>query len=305
MNELKVNIGEKVTLKKLSTMCTPERIEDVVLEYVGRRTAKAIINAVTDIVGDENVVVAKVNGTLYKLVLNNGVPSFVVYNIKKDIEIALMEKGFTTTDAAECVEALFVSRPDWIPAGFKYHTGDLETGYVVKDKKGNEFTYCPAIDQYISRYEISKGDDGDPMSVPGKNAWVDIDYAEAKGLAKFFVANGKSGLISDSDWSKMCEFLATKIDRILIFKDSTSIGAYRNNGREVRTGENSNFMIYNIDCLAGNHWCITDDFNEYGSLLIRGGSYAENGDCVPMVDTDDICAMDRYYNVGFRIVLKK
>ena len=233
MNELKVKVGEtEVKIKKALTACTPETIENVVLKYVGRRSAKAIIATVTEIVGDENAVVAEVDGTLYKLVLNNGVPSFVVFNIKKDIEIALMEKGFATIDAEECAEALFatettknatISKPDWIPAGFEYFTGDLETGYVVKDKKGNEFTYCPATNEYISRYEISKGDDGTPMSIPGKDAWVNITQEEAKRLAKSFSVDGTSNLIGNSEWDKLCEFLSTIIDRALVFDNSTSI----------------------------------------------------------------------------------
>lgn len=317
MNELKTNICEtKVNIKKVSTACTSEKIEDVLLEYVGRRTAKDIIDAVTDIVGDDNVVVAEVNETLYKLILINGVPSFEEYNIKKDVVNALMENGFTEADAIECAEALFatettknatISKPDWIPAGFEYFTGDLETGYVVKDKKGNEFTYCPATDEYISRYEISMGDDGAPMSIPGKDAWVSITQEEAKKLAKSFSADGTSNLIGNSEWDKLCEFLSTnKIDRALVFDDSTSIGAYYNNGGEVRTGENSNFMIYNIDCLAGNHWCITNDIiNQNGYVVLRGGSYNFNGYNLPLASSNFINPDCSFYNVGFRIVLKK
>lgn len=315
MNELKTNIDEtEINIKKVSTACTSEKIEDVLLEYVGRRTAKGIIDAVTDIVGDDNIVVAEVNETMYKLILINGVPSFKEYNIKKDVVNALMENGFTEADAIECAEALFdtettknatISKPDWIPAGFEYFTGDLETGYVVKDKKGNEFTYCPATDEYISRYEISKGDDGAPMSVPGKDAWVNITRKQAKELAKSFAADGTSDLIENSEWDKLCGFLATKIDRVLVFNDSTSIGAYYSNGGEVRTGENSSFMIYNIDCLAGNHWCITNDFDKDGYVVICGGSCFVNGYVRPMASTCSMSPDCRSNDVGFRIVLKK
>ncbi len=315
MNELKTNICEtKVNIKKVSTACTSEKIEDVLLEYVGRRTAKDIIDAVTDIVGDDNVVVAEVNETLYKLILINGVPSFEECNIKKDVVNALMENGFTEADAIECAEALFatettknatISKPDWIPAGFEYFTGDLETGYVVKDKQGNQFTYCPETNEYISRYEISMGDDGAPMSIPGKYAWVSITQEEAKKLAKSFSADGTSNLIGNSEWNKLCEFLSTKIYRALVFDDSTSIGAYYNNGGEVRTGENPNFMIYNIDCLAGNHWCITNDINPKGYVVLRGGSYCIDGIAMPMASTCYIEPDSSHGDAGFRIVIKK
>lgn len=251
MNELKTNIGEtEVSIKKMSTACTSEKIEDVLLEYFDRRTAKGIIATAT---------------------------------IKNDA----------------------ISKPDWIPEGFEYFTGDVETGYVVKDTKGNEFTYCPATDEYISRYEISKGDDGAPMSVPGKDVWVNITRKEAKELAKSFAVDGTSDLIENADWDKMWEFLSTKIGRALVFDDSTSIGAYYNNGGKVRTGENSSFMTYNIDCLAGNHWCITNGIDKNGYVVLRGGSYYCNGDYLPMASTSDISPDFRFYDIGFRIVLKK
>ena len=64
-------------------------------------------------------------------------------------------------------------------------------------------------------------------------------------------------------------------------------------------------MIYNIDCLAGNHWCITNDINQKGYVVLCGGSYYEDGFDGPMASTGDIDPVNRYNYVGFRIVLKK
>ena len=315
MNELKVNIkGEEVIIKNLSTASISERMEDIVLEYVGRRKARVIVANVPDIVGDENVLIVEVNKTLYKLVINNGVPLLVEYNIKNDFKIALMERGLWPIDAKECAEALFstqkgkdssISEPYWIPKGFKYFTGDIETGYVVKDEKGNEFTYCPSTDEYISRYEISKGPDGAPMSVPGKDAWVNITRDEAKALARCFTLDTTADLIEVSSWDMLCEFLSLKIDGNLIRGDSTSIGAYDNSVGEVQTGEKSSFMIYNIDCLAGNHWCITNDIDNQGYAIICGGSYKCLGHSAPMNCKSCMHVNSTDIDVGFRIVHKK
>ena len=90
-----------------------------------------------------------------------------------------------------------------------------------------------------------------------------------------------------------------------MYDNSTAIGAYYNNGGEVNTGENPTFMIYNIDCLAGNHWCYTNEVNEYLNIVICVGSYNCDGCFEPMVSRFDIVPDSRDNDVGFRIVLKK
>ncbi|HBC83922.1 MAG TPA: hypothetical protein DCZ30_00230, partial [Clostridiales bacterium] len=281
---LKAMIGtDEITIREMTTSLNEQSVENALLEYVGRRAVKDIATAVMELAVDDNQIIAEIQNNMYKLVLNNNVPSFEEYDLKGTLAKVLIEKGFTVDDANECVDSMLATtvesnqtnKPSWIPEGFEYYTGDLDTGYVVRDKKGNEFTYMPATDEYISRYEISKGDDGvTPMSVPGRPAWTKITQDEAIKAAKSFAPNCNSDLIEDYEyWRKMCEFISNKIGKSLVYDDSTPIGAYYNNGGEVDTGENPAFMVYNIDCLAGNHWCITNEETGESFIVVCGGSY--------------------------------
>lgn len=314
---LKAMIGNtEITISKMTIILNEQSVENALLEYVERRTVKDIATAVMELAVNDNQIIAEMpNNKMYKLVITNSVPSFEEYDFKGNLERVLIEKGFTAIDANKCVDSMLATaeepsqskEPLWIPKGFEYYTGDLETGYVVKDKKGNEFTYMPATCEYISRYEISKGDDGvTPMSVPGRPAWTCITPDEAKKVARSFAPDYNSDLIKDyNDWGKMCEFLSTKIGKSLVYDNSTPIGAYHNNGGEVNTGDNPAFMIYNIDCLAGNHWCITNQRNEELYTVICGGSCADFGFHEPMMSHDSILYIRSDCNISFRIVLKR
>lgn len=313
---LKAMIGtDEITIREMITSLNEQSVENALLEYVGRRAVRDIATAVMELAVDDNQIIAEIQNNMYKLVLNNNVPSFEEYDLKGTLAKVLIEKGFTVADANECVDSMLATtvesnqtnKPSWIPEEFEYYTGDLDTGYVVRDKKGNEFTYMPATDEYISRYEISKGDDGvTPMSVPGRPAWTKITQDEAIKVAKSFAPNCNSNLIEDYEyWKKMCEFISNKIDKSLVYDDSTPIGAYYNNGGEVNTGKNPAFMVYNIDCLAGNHWCITKEKHKDGIIVICGGSYDFNGNYGPMVSHFNILHNFSCNYVGFRIVLKR
>ena len=313
---LKAMIGtEEVTIRKMTTSLDKQYVENVLLEYVGRPAVKDIATAVMKVAVNDNQIFVEIQNNMYKLVLNNGVPSFEEYDLKGNLAKVLIEKGFIVADAIECVNSMIATtlesnqtnNPPWIPEGFEYYTGDLDTGFVVRDKKGNEFTYMPATGDYISRYEISKGDDGvTPMSVPGRPAWTDITQDEAIEVARSYAPNCNSDLIEDYEyWKKMCEFISNKIGKSLVYDDSTLIGAYYNNGGEVNTGENPAFMVYNIDCLAGNHSCMTKKKFQNGVMDVCGGSYSYNGYDWPMASHNDANFNYSYNLVGFHIVLKR
>ena len=310
----------EITIREIPISLNEQTIENAILKYIGRREVKDIVTAVMELtVKDNQIILQMPNNKMYKLVINDGVSSFEEYDFKSNLAKVLIEKGFEEVDANECVafmlatiaepspESIQTNKPLWIPEGFEYYTGDLNIGYVVRDKKGNEFTYMPATDEYISRYEISKGYDGvTPMSVPGKPAWTCITQREAKKVARSFAPNCNSDLIKDyNDWQKMCGFLSTKIGKALVYNDSTQIGAYNNNGGEVNTGENPAFMLYNIDNFAGGTWCITNEITEDLDTFICGGSFCTNGDVDTMASRDYVGYNARNVDVGFRIVLRR
>ncbi len=135
-----------------------------------------------------------------------------------------------------------------IPEGFHYVTGSNQEGVVIEDQKGNQFTTFKEIDFWVSRYEIS----APGMSIAGKNAWTNINFPDARYVAKSFAKN--ADLINERRWDSLMQAISSRIGRELVYEDSTSIGAY-NTCREIKTGSNPSYMVCNIDCLAGSHFC--------------------------------------------------
>lgn len=211
----------------------------------------------------------------------------------------------------------------WIPNGFKYWEGDLDTGFVVKDKDGNQFVYLPEMDQYISRYEISKGKYGVPKSVSGRKPWVSLNYYDARKVAQFFSVlyyewkseyednadfnheEFTSDLIDD--WGKIADELLRKTG-----KKSISIEVTYKTG-QVLTGEIPELMIYNIDALVGANWCWTNEvrmeIENFRENIIAGGASDRyiNGEIMKrLINTTDMAPSNRSFsNVAFRIVLKR
>lgn len=211
----------------------------------------------------------------------------------------------------------------WIPNGFKYWEGDLDTGFVVKDKDGNQFVYLPEIDQYISRYEISKGKYGAPKSISGRKPWVSLNYYDARKVAQFFSVR-YSEWNSDYDdefgfkydeftsdlidnWNKIAGFISRKTKkRFFPIKEIYKTG-------QVLTGEIPELMIYNIDALVGANWCWTNEvwmeIENFCENIIAGGSSGRyiNGEIMkmPINTTDMVPSNESFSNVAFRVVLKR
>ena len=201
--------------------------------------------------------------------------------------------------------SIATQEPLWIPTDFKHLTGDMDTGYVVIDPLGNEFTYLNGI--WVSRYEISKGENGIPVSLPNKPTWTGEHYYDVKFriLEKFRKSDNCNYTVDlINDWTtEIVEPIATKIDRKLVYEDSSSIGAYINNGEEINTGSNPKFMVYNISDLAGNHWCLTNKKNL--KVEVGGGSYLTEGNICTLAWRGVAGGFERANDVGFRIVLRK
>ena len=179
--------------------------------------------------------------------------------------------------------------PNWIPVGYHHVTGNLKTGYVVADEYGNEFTYIPYMDIYISRYEISRDSRGNARSIPGMRAWVNVKYREALTAAETFDPENNSTLLGS---------LEQIIDAIKMAKGS--LVAKYSGKAEIKTGTRTENMDYNIDCLIGNHFCMlkTKDRKNYGKK-IDGASYLNKHSGM----YDGVTAPSK--EIGFRICLKK
>ena len=203
----------------------------------------------------------------------------------------LFTAGYTNETDAEISKrksAIRMEQPSWIPIGYQHIEGDMLTGYVISDVYGNEFTYIPYLEEYISRYEISKDVFGKPASIAGQKVWTNISYKQAMKVARNFDPLAHSDLLEDI--SKIGEAIKQKSG--IHYPEDVYKGRLY-----LRTGAIPENMIYNIDCLTGNYRCITHQYKTNSICdCIDGKSYYEDD------NDDDIKLPNKYY--GFRIRLR-
>lgn len=185
--------------------------------------------------------------------------------------------------------------PTWIPNGYKHIGGNMLTGIVIADKYGNEFTYIPYMDIYVSRYEISEGEYGWGRSVAGEKAWVNIKYKQALKVAKEFDPNSNSDLLSSISAIKESISRKTGIE----FPRVVYSGKV-----ELRTGAMPENMIYNIDCLVGNHYCILKSKYPRQQVRVGGSAYIKKNDDFIYHDEQEFTNVPNNVT-GFRICLSR
>ena len=185
----------------------------------------------------------------------------------------------------------------WIPKGYHHVTGDTYTGYVVSDKIGNEFTYIPYLDIYVSRYEISKGSAGEARSVPKARVWTNVSFKEASKAARKFDPVNKSSLLSS-----IVDVENAVKEHLQHVKFGTKVVFTYSGVTEIKTGAIPENMVYNLDCLYGNHYCIVDNGTREGTA--EGSSYKDSkgyDDTYIMSDSHAVPSKE----TGFRICLRR
>lgn len=260
-------------------------------KYVDKAVATGLASLYKGAIGDEEFVILEDDSKIYELNFNYGSPHFDESEKFKKLMTILMTSGLNEKDSFKCISEVFFAdvnakaerrrqleerariekiakeMPTWIPKGYKYLTGNMYTGIVIVDEYGNEFTYVPYLDIYISRYEISLDKDGYVSSMPGRRVWVNIKYKEAQKAATEFDPENKSDLI------RSIEEIREAIQR----KTGNKYPEIVYNGNvELRTGAMPENMIYNIDCLIGNHYCMLKTANPRSRIHAYGISYSKN-----------------------------
>lgn len=196
----------------------------------------------------------------------------------------------------EVAQRIASEPPTWIPNGYKHIGGNMLTGIVIADKYGNEFTYIPYMDIYVSRYEISEGEYGWGRSVAGEKAWVNIKYKRALKVAKEFDPNSNSDLLTSISRIKESVFRKTGIE---------FPGVVYNGKVELRTGAMPENMIYNIDCLVGNHYCILKSKNPRQHVRVGGTAYIKKHDDYFIYEDEHEFTNVPNNATGFRICLSR
>ena len=265
--------GKDIRIKKINP--TQVNIQDAVLilsKYYNQSISQYLANIYMKVIGYEEFVVLKKDSTIYELSFSSsGCINFEKSEKFNNLLKVLLQGSLSEDSAYKCAVALFfleenavlerkrISQeqeriqctarelPTWMPVGYKYVTGNMYEGIVIEDDYGNQFTYIPYMEIYISRYEISLNEYGRPVSLPDRKPWVNMSYKEAEKAAREFDPVYNSGLLTSM--KNVMESINKKTGIRYPFE------VYHGHV-ELRTGAIPQNMIYNIDCLSGNHYCI-------------------------------------------------
>jgi hypothetical protein len=175
----------------------------------------------------------------------------------------------------------------YIPEGFEYLGGEVDSGYVIKDKYGNQYVWVPVPSGiltrstmmstdysesnssatalvnsvaknygfYIARFEASAYEVGDTKvatSMAEKIPWTDVTFREAEeastNSAKVFgYQDVATALINSYAWDTTLEWINEAVTN---YSTSTSYGNY--SGTIYPTGSTESDQMKNICDLAGN-----------------------------------------------------
>lgn len=164
---------------------------------------------------------------------------------------------------------------------------------------------------YISRYDISKSEEGKPQSVKGVMPWVNINFDDAKKVASTIEDNEavKSHLTFGAEYDSVLAWFikleAKTFDGIAT--DSTEWGNHRNTKNSpkavVETGSREEWSTNNIYDFAGNVDEWTQEENKSSYRVIRGGNYDNNGKVCPVAYRTSSNPGSNYNDTGFRATL--
>lgn len=309
----------KIRIKKI--VPANESISDVYTifsKYTDETLAKGLAAIYKKAIGTEEFVILENNSVVYELSFNYGSPGFEKCEAFKKMIDVLTASGMTVDTAYECASAVFFAKEDanehmkkvveeiarknaiaqerlpWIPAGYRYYTGNMYEGIVIADKYGNQFTYVPYLDIYVSRYEISRDEDGYAASVPDRIPWVNVSYKDAYNAAIKFDPSANSDLLTSTIVNAIGESIFNKTGK------RPSLSFYTGTA-PIRTGAIPQNMVYNIDCFIGNHYCMLKTKSARKSVKVFGSSYYSNLHYDEFNDYKTVPSKE----VGFRICLKR
>ena len=164
---------------------------------------------------------------------------------------------------------------------YHFKEGTINDGYVIEDDNGNHLLRIPSgytadglyvRGFWISRYEISIDNKGNPYSIAGKYPCVNIKFPDAMELAKKMDGT----VIGNEEYNRIAMWLvqtgAATFEEVFI-KGNDDIGNYTNPFILKKTGSNPNWMRNRLDCFWGNAYTWTTEKSELYDhhRIIRGG----------------------------------
>ena len=311
--------GRNIRIKKIIPCnVEPEDVICIFSKYVDKALATGLSSIYKSAIGDEEFVILEKESKIYELNLRNSPPDFKESEKFKKMMTVLETSGLDTNESLKCISEVFFAEenaeadrkkkleekariekiakelPTWLPKGYKYLTGNMYTGIVIVDQYGNEFTYVPYLEIYVSRYEISLDKDGYASSIPDRKAWVNVKYKDALAAAENFDPTNKSDLLTS----------ITEITEAITKKTGKDYPRIVYNGSvELRTGAMPENMVYNIDCLIGNHYCMLKGLNSNNDFEAYGTAYTK--DSTDIMYNAAISFKKKRPDIGFRICLRR
>lgn len=200
--------------------------------------------------------------------------------------------------------------------GYHFKEGTVNDGYVIEDDLGNQLLRIPSgytadglyvRGFWVSRYEISVDNKGNPHSIAGEYPCVDIKFSDAMKKAKKM--NGD--LIANEEYNRIGMWLiqtkAATFEEVFI-EGNNNIGNYSNPFVLTKTGSNPKWMRNRLDCFWGSAYIWTTEKSELYAhhRIIRGGhdSYFNTGGKHPPVFRTWADPEKESKNITFRIVVK-
>lgn len=199
--------------------------------------------------------------------------------------------------------------------GYHFKEGTVNDGYVIEDGIGNQLLRIPAgytadglymRGFWVSRYEISVDNKGNPYSVAGEYPCTGINFFVATEKAKKM--NGC--LPGKEQYNRICMWLvqtgAATFEEVFI-KGNNDIGNYSKPFVLKKTGSNSKWMRNRLDCFWGGSYIWTTERSELYDhyRVIRGGPDKDyfSGENHPPVFRTWADPKKENLNIAFRIIV--
>lgn len=165
---------------------------------------------------------------------------------------------------------------------------------------------------YISRFLISKNENGSPQSIKGEMPWTNLNFNLVARICSIFETTDgvTSHLPYGTEHDCLLEWLIESRAKSFaeIAEDSTKWGNHWNTQgaprRIVETGSRENWSANHIYDIAGNTCEWTQEKTIWGYPIVRGSSYLDNGSYFPAAYRYAVNPLCKRPNAGFRIVLR-
>ena len=304
LNEATTEVSKNYCIEKIICVECKEKMFEIVVKnetpYIEEIRAKKVFEEILEKYKISKESAEQCANKLFKLALLSERRNTTIWNCKhasncenknSNVHNSAVKYNYKPNKEYEYI----AKKPTWMPEGFKYYMGDIDSGYVIKDNDGNEYTYNPDSENYVSRHIISKSPAGTPMSLIGQDDWTNISFNEARKIAKKFAEN--ADVISMDEYYIWKQFMMAKSREINNTNFISHTRSYNENSEKYM----EQFSIYNICFKKENHMIWTTEKIDGLYLVVNTLPYKHS----IKTQTEYADPNKESESIGFRIVLYK